>query len=492
MVSTEENHLSYPLFLSMMRYESGSTVNDVVNNIAFGIVSDAAEAQAPYELATKIAERVLGRRNLDLAVEEMNPKVFSAGEFCPQFNVRNGHCLAGKSVYIFLVPDPHLNPEGLVYRAGMNADAAKNAGAEKVVLLATDLPHSRQDRDGSEDEKAKGESNTARLHARLFSSFGIDEVITTHVHSPRLAAFYAIEYDDAKTHRSDLLLNDGQLLASSKLVSGKHFDPNNLELQSLGKRRLKSISPHALLADYILHHSLLAQRGYLDNGGAKLVVKAMDRGNTTFIDCLGDSLFLSNLARMYCDKARTAKNDPRSVEVKVVRVSDNLDTLDGRVELFADDGLDTAGTMIKAVQWSQAGNLSIDTQRCYGTPLERFVYFTHPWLGGKDHVAIQRKMFYELPAMELVSTNSRPFFEGDQQFASLRSFTTVLRLAELWANAIIANELGIDVTTRYQGFESEAEQHEFMSELYALRRHTRHVSGAHTHSGSREVKFALR
>jgi phosphoribosylpyrophosphate synthetase len=454
-----------------MRQESKSVIDDVVSRLWIAPISNTH-----IELAVKIAERCLGVYDPELKDMFFDPRKFSGGEYCPKFAL-NGKNLDGKSVYIIMVPSPYKTPEELVERACITARAAKENNAKKVVLLATDLPHARQDRGAGEDEKAKGEANTALLHAGMFRLSGIDQVITTHAHTPRLQAFFAKEYGILPTELSAI------------------FNPSDERAQEIGKQVFKPISPHAILADYLLYHSWLAQtdegKQYLANGGDRLALKAMDKGNRWFIDQLQSALFLENMKKMYCEKARKAKNDPKKVEVPIVWSSPNFRTLDGMVELNADDGMDTAGTMMRAVEWSEQGNICADTGRSYGTPDDRLVYFTHAWLGGEGHLGIQERICQGLPAMEFVTTNTHAYIENSQHY-KFKGKSTVLRFAGLWADAILANEAGHDVTKRYTDFPDPESQHNFLSVLYRLKRHSRHFMVEEKELKERKINFYLR
>jgi phosphoribosylpyrophosphate synthetase len=388
---------------------------------------------------------------------------------------------------MILSPSPSNSPESLMYRACMTATALKEHGAKKVSLLTTDMPHARQDRGPEEDLKAKGELNTVKLHAKLLKAAGVDQVITTHSHSPRISSFFALEYGLIE---NEFRNRCGYDKLREDLIAGTDFDPNRTDIQDLGKKVFKPISPHAIIADYIRHHSSLKNSQYMQENGARIVLKAMDRGNRNFIDNLYNSLFLSNASRLRCEKARKKKNDPNSVEVEVSEFISQFNSIDDMFEIYADDGLDTGGTMIRAAKWSDEGNRCKEKDILYGTPKDRFVYFTHPWLGGKDFNTIQRKLIEELPSSEFVTSNTRPYV-SEGQYHRFEEKSTVLRLAALWADAIIADELGHDITTRYQDYESEEKQHQYISQLYALKRHSRHFM-QDDRVKKREIKFALR
>ena len=465
-----------------MRHETTSVLQDVANNLVFVPISNTH-----IEVSTIIAEHASGLKDLDLT-HSFIPHTFFVGEFCPKFitSVKN------KSVYISLLPSPYRSPDDLMGRAQKVAQAAKENHAKKVVLLATDFPDARQDRGPQEDAKAHGELNSVRMHARSFEAAGIDQIITTHEHTPRISAFYALEYGLIHAQHPEWISEQARSLRPRDVQIPAHMDPGDENIQKLGRQIFKSISPHALLADYLLHHSSLVNtesKHYLENNGASILLKAMDKGNRKFIDDLYEALFLQDVSKMYCNKIRAAPNDPKAVEVEVLDII-GCKSVDGMLEIYADDGLDTGGTMIKHVQWSEQGNLCSQKGHKYGVPEDRFIYFTHPWLGGESHEAVQRTIYEKIKTKEFVTTNTRPYI-NEAQHHHFKKKSTVLRFADLWGDAIVANELGHDLGARYTGFSSQEEQHEFLQPLYNLKRHTRHfLSGPKTHQ--REVPFYLR
>ncbi len=461
---------------SLMIEESKGVLKDAIDNIILAAISSTH-----IDTATKIAERCLGVQDINLSHQFMDPRKFSGGEFCPRFTVD----ITGKSVYVLLLPSPYKTPEELVQRACMAAVSAKENNAGKVVLIATDLPHARQDRGPSEDKTIQGEPTTIRWNARQFKAAGIDKIITMHEHSPRIAAYFALEYGLISPEK---ISERARTLPPAQYQVPHDVDMNDPEVQAAGRAVFQPIPPQAFLADYLRHSSSLTSKL---GEGEGIVLKAMDEGNKKFIDDLHEALFLPGVSRVYCKKKRSAKNDPNSIGVEIVGVSDNFDSLEGKIEIYADDGLDTGGTMLKAVEWSNQGNKCPATGKKYGKPKERIVYFTHPWLGGEAHQIIQERLYKNLPAREFITTNTRPFVD-DSQYYRFKTKSTVLRFAGLWADAILANELGQDVMGRYAGFSSEEEQHQFLAPLYALKRHSWHFMVDETQRETREVTFYKR
>ncbi len=456
--------------------ESNSVVQDATNALVLAAISSTH-----IDTATKIAERCLGVQDINLSHQFMDPRKFSGGEFCPRFTTD----ISGKSVYVLLLPSPYKTPEELVQRACVAAVAAKENNAAKVVLISTDLPHARQDRGPSEDKTIEGEPTTLRWNARQFQAAGIDKVITMHEHSPRIAGYFALEYGLIPPEK---ISERARTLPPAQYQVPQDVDMNDLEVQAAGRAVFQSIPPHAFLADYLRHSSSLSSKL---GEGEGIVLKAMDEGNKKFIDGLYEALFLPAVSRVYCKKKRSAKNDPNLVGVEIVGVSDNFDSLEGKLEVYADDGLDTGGTMLKAVEWSNQGNKCPATGKKYGKPRDRIVYFTHAWLGGEAHQIIQERLYKNLPTREFIMTNTRPFIDNSQYYR-FKNKSTVLRFAGLWADAILANEMGHGLMNRYAGFSSEEEQHQFLAPLYALKRHSWHFLAEETQREMGEVTFYRR
>lgn len=471
-----------------MKSESQSVIKDVSHRVVI-----APTSSVHLELVTKIAERVYGTKAEDITYSSMNPRSFSVGEFCPRFSIGGEgqpKNLQGKSVYITLLPGPFKDAEALMYRAGIVAQAAWEAGAENINFLATDLPHSRQDRGWKKDDKSMGEPTTARLNARfLLRTARAKSVITTHVHSPRIAAFYALESGLVHKKRPDLLPEEAKAIPLTDLVEPDHVDFDNREIQALGAEILKPISPHAFLADYLLHHSSLEKGGYLENRGAKLALRGVDQGNNQFVvEDLYRALWLPEATLINGRKFREAKNDSKSVRSEISEIKTNLANLNETIEILADDGCDTGGSLIHTARQSNAGN-SFGGKN-YGAPGNRLVYFTHAWLGGKAYEASQRRLIDEIKASEFVTSNTRPYISGEQYYR-FKEKSTVLRFAGLWADAILANEMGHDVSTRYQEFSSQEEQHQFLAPLYVLKRHSLHFL-VNPEEERRKIVFNLR
>jgi len=129
-------------------------------------------------------------------------KSFLNSEFCPRFIVdesnfdKIGNQLEGKKILIVSSSIGLYSRNDLAMRNFLIARAAKDNGAERVILLEPDLYYSAQDRgprkehgltgfkrDMADYKKFDGQPFSSRLYADLLLKAGIDEVVTIHNHS---------------------------------------------------------------------------------------------------------------------------------------------------------------------------------------------------------------------------------------------------------------------------------------------------------------------
>ena len=129
-------------------------------------------------------------------------KTFANSEFCPRFIsdeedfTHIGRRLEGKTVVIVSTSSHVVSRQNLAMRNLLISRAAKENGAEHVMLLEPDLYYSAQDRGPTADlgdtlakreekdlKKFDGQPFTAKLYAQMLKLAGVDSVMTVHNHS---------------------------------------------------------------------------------------------------------------------------------------------------------------------------------------------------------------------------------------------------------------------------------------------------------------------
>lgn len=116
--------------------------------------------------------------NTGISPVETNVKKFKNGEIYVNIagNVR------GKDVY--LMPASGENVNDNLMETYLKADAAKRAGAARVIAVMPNFDYARQ-----EKRTEKGEPIAARLNMDLLKTSGVDEIITTDLHTPAIEGF---------------------------------------------------------------------------------------------------------------------------------------------------------------------------------------------------------------------------------------------------------------------------------------------------------------
>ncbi len=140
-------------------------------------------------------------------------KTFENTEFCPRFITtlpenggdvgKIGHSLEGKAVILVSVSTQYYSRNDIAYRNLLVAKAAKDNGADWVLLVEPDLFYSAQDRgprfeqgktafnrDNADLYKFNGQPFSCEIYAKLLKLAGVDEVMTVHIHSASVQAVY--------------------------------------------------------------------------------------------------------------------------------------------------------------------------------------------------------------------------------------------------------------------------------------------------------------
>ncbi|MBN2422418.1 ribose-phosphate pyrophosphokinase-like domain-containing protein [Candidatus Woesearchaeota archaeon] len=274
--------------------------------------------------------------------------VFTSGEFCPEFPDN----IEGSIAYILASGIGNLTPQDLYMKAAILADGAKTYGAEKVVFIAPDLYFSRA------DQKKKRRSITARLVADFLKTAGVDQIITTHLHSDEVAGFYRDTFENNLEH---IMIN-----LDSKRIFAHHF------------------------------YKSLQQRDYKGTGkDITLVIPDLgaEEEGLEFVELLR-SYGLTDISYIICQKERAKPNDPDCISSRVYKISDNFDgTIDDKLLLGFDDIGDTLGTIINAIK--------AVCKKYNSCPETVLFYLTHLVLAGESTEYISRY------GINIIGSNSR-------------------------------------------------------------------------------------
>lgn len=120
------------------------------------------------------------KKNTQLPEKNTEVKKFKNGETY----VRINGDLNGKDVYIMPVAGENVNDN--LMETYLKADAAKRAGAKKVIAVTPNYPYARQER-----RDKQGEPISARLNMDLLKTSGVDEIITSDLHTSAIEGFAA-------------------------------------------------------------------------------------------------------------------------------------------------------------------------------------------------------------------------------------------------------------------------------------------------------------
>ncbi len=257
-------------------------------------------------------------------------KVFSNSEFCPRFIsdesdlTRIGYQLDGKTVVIVSTSSLTMSRNSLAMRNLLIARAAKDNGAEAVVLVEPDLFFSAQDRgprhgqgathferDVNDLKKFDGQPFSSRLYAQMLQLAGVDRVITVHNHSVAVQA----------------------------------------EFTDVFQGRFHNLIPYEVYADY-LHNANIVD---FDADGEGLVLCAPDKGAREFVREMFAVLDLPKAKFIMLDKERSGE---REVEISLHVESDtSIDEIAGHDLVLFDDMVRTGSTVVKSCEFLKTAKL---------------------------------------------------------------------------------------------------------------------------------------
>ncbi|TDO95302.1 phosphoribosyltransferase family protein [Marinomonas balearica] len=326
-------------------------------------------------------------------------KQFMNSEFCPRFisdetDFENiGVSLQGKAVIIVSTAGYVKSRQELAMANLIIARAAKENGAERVVLVEPDLFYSAQDRGAHKDlgetsferdvkdiKKFDGQPFTAKLYAQMLKLSGVDTVMTIHNHSESVQRMFTEVFEG---------------------------DFHNL-------------IPYEIYAHYLLNSDIL----HYGEDGEGLVLCAPDKGARDFVKQMYATLGLSKAKFIMLDKERTAE---RKVDIALHKESEHtFDGLDGASIVLFDDMVRTGSTVVKSCQFLQQINpkrMVFAVSHFYASDEGR-QKMAHPSLG------------------EILTLNTLPTILNRDEQGRLRKKMVVLKV-EKWLAQELSSILGL-------------------------------------------------
>ncbi|OIP53869.1 MAG: ribose-phosphate pyrophosphokinase [Fibrobacteres bacterium CG2_30_45_31] len=320
-------------------------------------------------------------------------KTFANSEFCPRYMLdvydeeNIGKRLRGKIVLLCSVSTHDRSRNDLAMRTCILARAAKDNGADRVVLVEPDLFYSAQDRgphrfgenekdrDISDLKKFDGQPFTSLLYAQLLKASGVDAVVTVHNHSVKVQQLF------------------------SEIFEG-HFH---------------NMIPTEVYANYI-KTSNFVQTG---KDGDNLVIVAPDKGATPFVNAMWDALELSECKRVIMTKVRSGE---REVSMTLSDQSEvDFDYLAGKDVIVFDDMVRTGSTIVQCCEHLKKGN---PHRVCFGV--------TH------FHSSPEaREKLNSHSIDEILTTSTLPDVMNRDCQGRLRRKLTVLKLAKWMARYVM-------------------------------------------------------
>jgi ribose-phosphate pyrophosphokinase len=352
------------------------------------IVSNWTDASFGLDVAHNFGQRI------DIS-DLISLKTFANSEFCPRFLVDEndlesiGHGLRNRRVYIISTSSPQHTRVELAMRNFLIARAAKENGAERVVLVEPDLFFSAQDRgphfqdhpqmkSPQDRKKFDGQPFSARMYAEMLRTSGVDQVVTVHNHKPEvLAAIYREVYAESGEQPPFVNLDVAHLIA-------------NLILRTVTVKR----------------------------NGKNLGFVAPDQGAADFAARVREFTGLAGAALVVLEKTRLGQ---RNVEISA---SDGIELLKGRDVFILDDMVRTGGTIASATR------LLAETPAT--RPSNIFFYCTHTYISPEARENLNSPYL-----SEFITTNTMPNVLNRDDQGRLRSKMVVMKIEKWIADALV-------------------------------------------------------
>ena len=351
------------------------------------VVSNWSDASFGLDVAYKL------RQQIDIS-DLISLKTFSNSEFCPRFlgdettEHTVGRWLEGKRVYVISTSSPQHTRNSLAMRNLLIASAAKENGAERVVLVEPDLFYSAQDRGPhstdhpqmnllTDRQKFDGQPFSAKLYASLLHEAGVDQVVTVHNHKPEvLSRIYGEVYRNAGERPPFLNLDVAHIVA------------NYIQ-------RTVSVEKH----------------------GANLGFVAPDQGAVDFVSRVQNFTGLKESVLVTLEKKRLGQ---RNVEISPV---DDAGVLKGREVFILDDMVRTGATIAAAVR--------LLAENPATRPANIYFYCTHTYISPEGRENLNSPYL-----TEFVTTNTLPNVLNRDDQGRLRQKIVVLKIENWIADAL--------------------------------------------------------
>ncbi len=327
-------------------------------------------------------------------------KTFANSEFCPRYMLdvddmeHIGHRLKGKIVLICSVSNRENSRNDYAMRNCILARAAKENGAEQVVLVEPDLFYSAQDRGPyrfgelekdrsiTDLKKFDGQAFTSHLYAELLKTSGVDSVVTVHNHSTKVQALF------------------------SELFNGNFYN----------------IIPTDVYAHYIKNSDFVNP----GKNGSNLVIVSPDKGARQFMNSVYDALQMPECKRVVMDKVRTGEREI-SMTFNPELSDISIEEIEGKDVIVLDDMVRTGTTIVKCCEHIRLGN---PNRVCFGV--------TH----FNTSAEVREKL--NSPAIdEILTTSTLPDIMNRDCQGRLRKKLTVLKLGK-WIARHLMQMYGMD------------------------------------------------
>jgi len=336
-------------------------------------------------------------------------KTYANTEFCPRFIsdpddlTRIGHKLEGHTVVICSTSSESKSRNDLAMRNCILARAAKDNGADQVILVEPDLFYSAQDRgphcvgtlekdrDIMDRKKFDGQPFTAKLYAELLKMSGVDEVITVHNHSIKTQTLYREIFKD---NFFNLIPAD---VYAHYFRTGKLVDPGR--------------------------------------AGENLVIVSPDKGAEPFANTVWEAMNMPECKRIVMAKIRSGE---REVQIGLADHSEvGLEYLKDKDVIVLDDMVRTGTTIVKCCEYLKTGN---PRRICFGV--------TH------FYPSEEAREKLNAPSIdEIVCTSTLPGIMNRDQQGRLRRKIVVLKLSK-WITRHLMEQLDLDSSKFRRNFYS--------------------------------------